>query len=112
MAVIIKLEKNKDTTLPLPDRLKIGGKLFLEGFRAQATDESTAGVAIAGGLWQGMKYKGDLKKGLKAGAVIELSLCVGNGIRNVVRNYGKAKRARKLYGLNTYKIIREEEPDA
>lgn len=99
----IKFEKNDKLEMTRP--MRIGGKLFLEGFTAQAKDESTIGVALAGGCWQGLKYKGDIWRGVKAGALLGLSMCTLNGVRNCVRNYRKECKKEK----ESFKIIREEE---
>jgi len=107
MAVTIRFIKDEETRkLELTQPMRIGGRLFLDGFTAQAKDEATFGVALAGGVWQGMKYKGDIWRGIKAGALLELSMCTLNGIKNVCRNYRKEKKAERE---GTYKIVREEE---
>ena len=100
--ITIRFEENQTETLPLTSRMKTAGKLFLDGFAVQVADESTAGIAIASGLWQGLKYKGNLVRGLQTAATVELTLCALNGVKNVLKNYRKAKN-------NTYKMIREEE---
>lgn len=87
--IMLRVEKEKEEKLPMTKHMEIGGRLFLDGFKSQLFDESTAGVALAGGLWQGMKYRGDIFRGIKAGAMIELTLCTLNGVKNVMKNYKK-----------------------
>lgn len=94
--VEIVTEKSDDT-LKLNDKIRIGGKLFLEGFLNQAKDESTAGTALAAGLWSGLKYKGNIKRGIRAGILTELTFCTANGVRNVLKNYRKTKRDERKY---------------
>lgn len=106
--ISIKFEKKNDEKLPFTRPMRIGGKLFLDGFKTQLADEPTLGVAIAGGIWQGLKYKGNLWRGVKAGAILELGMCAMNGLKNVARNYHSAcKEERENFVV--YKITKEEE---
>ncbi len=106
--ISIKFEKKTGEKLPFTRPMRIGGKLFLDGFKAQLADEPTLGVAIAGGIWQGLKYKGNLWRGVKAGAILELGMCAMNGIKNVARNYHAACREENEHGV-VYEIRRTEE---
>lgn len=89
MKITIERSTNETKTLTLSNPVRIGGKLFLDGFKAQALDESTFGAALCLGIWNGCKYKGNLKRGIKTGLMTELVFCTANGIRNVLRNYRK-----------------------
>lgn len=87
MKIEIVREGGTPKRLTLTKPMRVGGKLFLEGVIDQARDESTAGVAIAGGIWSGLKYKGSVARAFKSGALIELGLCALSGVKNVVKNY-------------------------
>jgi hypothetical protein len=104
----IEFEKKENSKLALTRPMRVGGKLFLDGFKDQLADEPTIGVALAGGLWQGLKYKGNLWRGIKAGAVIELGMCAMNGVKNVMKNYHKACREERENKI-VYKITKEED---
>lgn len=107
--ISIKFEKKTDEKLPFTRPMRIGGKLFLEGFKTQLVDEPTFGVALAGGLWQGLKYKGNIMRGIKAGAILELSMCTLNGMKNVAKNYHRMCREERENPV-VYKITKEEAP--
>lgn len=67
-------------------KLRIAAVLFRDGFMAQLRDESTAGLALGAGLVQGMKYRGDIRNGIRTGIVAGCAICAVNGIRNVIEH--------------------------
>lgn len=85
MAVYYIRTKENTTNLPLR-KLRIACVLFKDGFLSQLHDESTAGLALGVGLIQGMKYKGDVKNGIRSGVVAGAAICTLAGFRNVLEN--------------------------
>ena len=68
------------------EKAKLVAKVFGEGFKVQATDAATCGMGCTLGLWQGLKYKGNLKAGIATCAITIGGMSVVNGIRSVVKN--------------------------
>ena len=62
------------------------GELFIDGALDGLTTEGTMEVTAMVSLYQGLKYNGSLKRGVKTGAVVLTGLCCLNGIRRVVEN--------------------------
>lgn len=67
------------------------GDLFGEGFRKNAGSDFDIGLSTASGLWQGLKYKGSIKKGIAAGATTYLSLRCVSGFQNVINHWQEVK---------------------
>ena len=76
----------------LKKRVKVTGKLFKDGFVEQVTDPKTITSSALVGIQQGMKYTGDVRRGLKAGAVTLWVLGAVNGTVNVLVNASKIKK--------------------
>lgn len=76
----------------LKKRVKTTGKLFKDGFVAQVTDPRTITSSTLVGIQQGMKYKGDVVRGVKAGAVTLGALGAVNGVVNVLNNLPQIKK--------------------
>ena len=60
---------------------------------SQLKQEDTYALALAVGAYQGLKYKGNLKRGIQTGCVIVGVMAVCNGIQNVAVHWDKIKRA-------------------
>lgn len=62
-------------------------ELFGEGFRENAASDFDIGLSAASGIWTGLKYKGSVKNGIKAGASTYLALRCLSGYKNMVRKW-------------------------
>ena len=67
------------------------GDLFGEGFKKNAGSDFDIGVSTISGIWTGLKYKGSVKNGIKAGAATYLSLRCVSGFQNVINNWDEVK---------------------
>lgn len=68
--------------------------LFGEGFRKNAGSDFDVGVSTISGIWTGLKYKGSVKNGLKAGVSTYLALRVVSGAQNVINHWDEVKYTR------------------
>lgn len=87
--IILHTEDGRDIVIPVDDRPKLLRALtvFGKGFSLQMVEEGTlAGSAIVG-LAQGMKYKGDVKRGILSGLIFNAVVSTFNGIRVVVKTW-------------------------
>lgn len=94
------MEENKKVIDMFPDnkriedlkrKAKVIKDIAVDRSLAQLEDPRTLTIAGAAGLWQGLKYKGDLKLGFKAGlstAGVMIGINVVNGL---VQNVDKIK---------------------
>ena len=62
------------------------GELFIEGALNQLTVDGTMQMVTVVGLYQGLKYNGNLSRGIKAGGATLIVLSCLNGARTVVAN--------------------------
>ena len=81
---INKEEKSKMESLN--NKVIVTGALFINGFSRTFTGEENIQIAAAVGLYQGLKYNGSLKRGLKAGAVTMGAIATINGVLTVMGN--------------------------
>lgn len=86
---VVYTTDGKRVEIHTDDRPKILRALsvFGKAFRAQMFEEGTMAMSGAAGLWQGLKYKGDLKKGVLTAVVIDVAVSTFNGISNVVKKW-------------------------
>lgn len=70
-------------------KLSIVRTIFVGAFKTQVKQEDTLLVAAGIGLGQGLKYNGDLKRGLQAGLVSLAVIATINGVSNVITNWDK-----------------------
>lgn len=86
---ILETVDGKRIEIRTDDRPKLLRALtvFGKGFRAQMFEEGTMAMSGAAGLWQGLKYKGDLKKGVLTAVVVDIAVSTFNGISNVVKHW-------------------------
>ena len=59
---------------------------FGVGFGSALENTNTWAVAVTVGFYQGLKYNGNFKNGLAAGAVTLVTLATIDGIRTVILN--------------------------
>jgi hypothetical protein len=60
---------------------------------AQLQEVRTWQVAAGVGLWQGLKYKGNLGQGLKAGVATVVVMAGVNAVSNAIKNIDDIKNA-------------------
>ena len=68
-------------------KAKTAAYLFTDGAVNAMVDPTSIETAATIGLWNGFKYKGDLKRGIKSGAVTFLVLGGVYGTINVLTNW-------------------------
>lgn len=62
-------------------------------FVAQAADPNTVTIAAVAGVYQGLKYKGSIKTGLKASLATFVVFGTANSVVNVVSNWELVKKS-------------------
>ena len=62
------------------------GKAFSTGFGLVFTSPEALGVSATIGIYQGLKYNGSLKRGVKAGVVVATVYGCINGVMSVAGN--------------------------
>lgn len=67
------------------------GKVFMDGVKVQLEQEWTWAAAATIGLYQGLKYKGNIKTGVAGGLAVLVVLSGASGVYNVVRNWSSIK---------------------
>lgn len=67
------------------------GTVFKGGVKAQLKQDWLWGTAASIGLYQGLKYKGDVKAGMTAGLAVILVTSGVNGLYNIVSHWDKIK---------------------
>jgi len=68
------------------DKVKVVAKVFNNGGLNQLEQNGTIETAAAVGLYQGLKYKGDFKTGVKGGAAFLGVMYVIGGVKRVIVN--------------------------
>lgn len=58
---------------------------------SQLKQEDTLIMSVGAGLYQGLKYTGNFKRGLKTAVTVAVVLASVNGIQNVITNMDKIK---------------------
>lgn len=74
-------------------QVKEAGHIALGSVKLQAQDPSTYTVAVIAGTIQGLKYEGNFKRGVKAGAAMYVTMMGTNAIYNIIRNMDDIKNA-------------------
>lgn len=69
--------------------------VFIGGVKKQLKEEVTWGTALTLGLYQGLKYKGNIKSGLITGVTVLGMTSAANGVYNIVYHWDKIKEALK-----------------
>lgn len=75
------------------NKVKFGAKVFMKGFTVQLGHGETHGVAATIGIMQGLKYNGNLNRGIKTYGVMTVGMCAANGIKTVFENIEAIKEA-------------------
>ena len=75
---------------------KVVGEVFKDAFIKQLESEDTWISGAAVGFAQGMKYNGNVKRGLKAAVSTVTVVAVGNGLINVIKNKDAIKEIVEL----------------
>lgn len=75
----------------LLEKVNFGGRIFISSTKAQMLNEGTITMAVMIGFMQGLKYNGNLNRGLKSGITTLVVLGMVNGVRNVVENWDTIK---------------------
>lgn len=91
-----KSNKKRQRKMKINKKLKeakLVGKIFVKGVINQATEPTTLMWAGAIGLIQGLKYKGNLKRGLISGTTTLGVFGVLNGVSNVKKYFDNKKQA-------------------
>lgn len=65
---------------------KVVGKVFMAGFKTQLAEESTLATGVTIGVMQGLKYNGNVKRGVKAGLATVGVFATANGVKSVMSN--------------------------
>ena len=68
-------------------------ELFLEGAKISMVDENNIMTALTLGLIQGLKYKGNFKRGAKTAFTGMAVIGFGNGLVCVIKNWDKVKQS-------------------
>ena len=68
-------------------KAKLVGVAFLNGFEHAAIDEDNLSIAGFVGLYQGLKYNGNLKRGITSGLVTLAVFSTIDGVRTVTKNW-------------------------
>ena len=69
--------------------------VFIGGFKSQLKQEWTLGTAASVGLYQGLKYGGNLIRGINGGLVTLAVMGATNGINNVIQYWDGIKKGCK-----------------
>lgn len=77
---IVKQEKRKKNIQKQLTNVKVVGEAFITGVKRDAFDATTVGVSTVVGLAQGLKYSGNVKRGLLTGLVTWAAISVAGGI--------------------------------
>lgn len=75
------------------EKVKFLASVFHNGGMYQLEQEWTIGTAAAIGLQQGLKYNGNIKRGVKGGAAVLGVMYVANGLNNVIGHRREIKKA-------------------
>jgi hypothetical protein len=74
------------------EKIKTIASTFEEGVKAQLKQQWTWGTAISIGLYQGLKYKGNLRTGLAGGFATLVVFAGASGVYNLVTNWDKVEK--------------------
>jgi len=69
--------------------------VFMDGVKAQLSQEWTWGATAVIGLHQGLKYKGNIKTGISGGLAVLIVLAGMNGAYNIASHWDKIKNVLK-----------------
>lgn len=87
------LQMNKEMVEKLKRKGLVACDIAISSAMKQMADPATAKVAVGIGLYQGLKYRGNFKRGLKAGLVTYGVMAGFNAIGNVAEKWDDIKRS-------------------
>lgn len=67
--------------------LKKVSQVFGEGVKGSLQNETGWGIATVVGIWHGLKYNGNLVRGLKGGLTVLGVFALADGVRNLVNKW-------------------------
>lgn len=104
----MKTNKLKETIIM--SKIKNAGKVFVGTFGKQIVTSETLTTSAAIGILQGLKYKGDFKRGIVAGVGSLVTQGVISGIVNVAQNWDSIKDCEDVkIGDGVFMFIKEVE---
>jgi len=68
------------------EKAKIVGTIICDAFAQELTNEGTVGLSAAIGLYQGLKYGGNLKRGITGGMAVYVTFSAIRAVRNIMDN--------------------------
>lgn len=89
--ITINIDKEKEEKLV--SKAKVIGDIAIKAAVRTLREENTYKWAGGIGLWQGLKYRGDFNRGIKAGLTTAGVLVAMNVIANVANQYDDIKNA-------------------
>lgn len=88
-----KIVEMKENGSGIIRKAEVAGKLFFDGAKESAVAPETINTAAVMGLIQGLKYRGDLKRGVQGTVATVVILSGAKGLEKVVREWEQVKRA-------------------
>ncbi len=79
----------------ISEKANFVGKVFIGGVKRELQEEWLWGMAAGIGLYQGLKYKGNIKTGIAGGLAVLVVVAGANGVYNVVAHWDKIKKVLK-----------------
>ena len=73
------------------EKAKFLGKIFVNGGKEQLKQPWTIGAAASIGLYQGLKYKGNIIHGIQGGFATLIVIAAANGIYNIVADIDRIR---------------------
>ena len=77
----------------MKNQIKVGTEIFTKSAILQLKQTETATAIVTIGITQGLKYNGDVKRGIKSGVAVGAVAGCYSGILNVVNNWDTIKAA-------------------
>ena len=71
------------------EKMKLGFATFVHSSLDQLEQSWTWGMGLACGIYQGLKYNGDPKKGILTGVIVTGTIAATNGLMNVFTHRNK-----------------------
>lgn len=87
MKLTIVHSNGTETTVETEPKLAKAARLFVSGFGKAALKQGNLTMAAAMGLWQGTKYKGDVKRGILTAVLVDGALAAIEGVNYVTQNW-------------------------
>lgn len=75
------------------ERAQMVAVVFKGGVKKQLTQADTLEASAVVGIYQGLKYGGNVRRGIKGAAMVAGGLAAVNGVINVVENWDAIKEA-------------------